>query len=129
MKIHAEFFRGGISAPFGFEPLASTKLSKWVNSPRASLTSPIAAGYPQTLNSLQSLRSMYSYEGARFASAALESYSTVRSRWGNPEDRDGLGWKLVSLYYSAYYAGHAILRLSGVTVTRRRSATTRGSRW
>lgn len=117
MRSHADFFRGRLCAAFGLEPLGSVRLSQWVNSPSASLTSPVAAGYPQTLQSLPSLRPLYAFEAARFASAALESYSTARARWNDPEDRDGLAWKLVSLYYSAYYSAHAILRLSGVTVT------------
>ena len=117
MRSHADFFRGQLCAAFGLEPLGSTKLAEWIDSPSASLTSPTRAGYPQTLQSLPSLRPLFAFEAARFASAALESYSTVRARWRDPEDRDGLAWKFVSLYYSAYYSAHAILRLSGITIT------------
>lgn len=117
MRNHADFFRGQLCAAFGLEPLGSTKLAEWVNSLSASLTTPTSAGYPQTLQSLTSLRPLFAFEAARFASAALESYSTVCSRWNDPEDRDGLAWKFVSLYYSAYYSAHAILRLAGSTVT------------
>lgn len=117
MRYHADFFRGQLTSAFGQEPLGSTKLAEWVNSGSASLTAPSAAGYPQTLQSLTLLRPLFAFEAERFASAALESFATAQTRWSDPEDRDGLAWKLVSLYYSAYYSGHAILRLSGVTVT------------
>ncbi len=117
MKNHADFFRGQLTAAFGLEPLGSAKLSEWVNSGNATLTAPVPMGYPQTLQSLTSLRPLFGFEAERFSSAALESYVTARNRWSDPEDRDGLAWKFVSLYYSAYYSAHAILRLSGITVT------------
>ncbi|MFO1439479.1 MAG: hypothetical protein U1F81_14260 [Verrucomicrobiaceae bacterium] len=117
MRHHADFFRGQLAAAFGQEPLASIKLSEWVNSGSASLTSTFSPGYPLVLQSLTHLRPFFAFEGERFSSAALESFNTALSRWTDPEDRDGLAWKLVSLYYSAYYSAHAILRLSGVTVT------------
>ncbi|MFZ4774583.1 MAG: hypothetical protein ACOYM3_04425 [Terrimicrobiaceae bacterium] len=117
MKDHADFFRGQLTAAFGLEPLGSAKLAEWVNSGNASLTAPVSMGYPQTLQSLTSLRPLFGFEAERFSSAALESYATARTRWNDPEDRDGIAWKFVSLYYSAYYSAHAILRLSGISVT------------
>jgi hypothetical protein len=117
MRSHAEFFRGGLCAAFGIEPVGNQKLAEWVDTSSSSLMSPTSVGYPQTLHSLSSLRPILAFEAASFTSAALESYSTVRAKWSSPEDRDGLAWRFVSLYYAAYYAAHAILRLSGTSVT------------
>jgi len=117
MRYHADFFRGQLRAPLGTEKLGSIRLAEWANSSSATLTAPASVGYPQTLQSLSSLRPLFTFEASRFASAALESYSTARSKWSDPEDRDGLAWMLVSLYYSAYYSAHAILRLSGMALT------------
>ncbi len=117
MKSHADFFRGQLCASFGREKLGSTKLAEWIGSPSASLTAPITGGYPQVLQSLTSLKPLFAFEASRFASAALESYSTILGKWSGPEDRDGLAWRLIGLYYSAYYSAHAILRLSGISVT------------
>ena len=117
MKAHAEFFRIHLSAAFGLQPLGSSKLAEWANTSSATLAVPAASGYPQALHSLVSLRPLFTFEAERFASAALESYNTVKTRWHDPVDRDGIAWRFVSLYYAAYYAAHAILRLCGISVT------------
>lgn len=117
MRNHADFFRPHLKAAFGIEPVGTAKVSEWLSSSSASLAPPSAPKYPQSFNSLQALRPMFTFEAATFASAALESFSTVRSRWSEPLDRDGIAWKLITLYYAAYYSAHSLLRLCGVSVT------------
>src|SRR5688572_19467242 len=46
----------------------------------------------------------------RFASAAYQSVRTVPAAL---EDKDGIPWGLIRLYYAAFYAAHATLRLLG----------------
>jgi hypothetical protein len=53
-------------------------------------------------------------ESSRFACASFQSYSDVASQF---ENGDCAPWALVRAYYSAYYAGHSILRLIGSTCT------------
>ncbi len=117
MKHHVDFYRSRIVAPIGKANLESTRLKEWVNSSSASLAMPPVNSYPITLNSLNAIDSYFASEGALFAAASLESMETVRSRWSDAEDRDGLGCRMVALYYSAFYAAHAILRFLGVALT------------
>ncbi|MBR0834688.1 hypothetical protein JQ612_15980 [Bradyrhizobium manausense] len=49
-------------------------------------------------------------DACRFASASFASISTVSSEI---EDKRAVPWALIKLYYSAFYAGHSILRLLG----------------
>lgn len=49
-------------------------------------------------------------DASRFASAAFQSVKQV------PEtilDREHTGWSLIKAYYAAFYAGHAVIRLTG----------------
>lgn len=46
----------------------------------------------------------------RFASAAFQTIAPLHREF---ESKDALPWSLVKLYYSAFYAGHALLRLLG----------------
>jgi hypothetical protein len=54
--------------------------------------------------------SAFAGDALRFASAAFVS---VKEVGGSIEDRLSLPWAMIRLYYSAFYAGHAILRLTG----------------
>lgn len=49
-------------------------------------------------------------DACRFASAAFQSMASLPEAF---EEKDGLPWNLVKLYYSAFYAGHALIRLLG----------------
>lgn len=49
-------------------------------------------------------------DASRFASAA---FSSARGVANALDDADTLSWGLLRLYYSAFYAGHAVLRLLG----------------
>ena len=52
---------------------------------------------------------------SRFALASLESHSASSMRYFSPK---AAAWPLVKLYYSAFYAGHAILRALGLGIVR-----------
>lgn len=54
------------------------------------------------------------YECARFACAAFQSYHDIQYALA---DANLLPWALVKAYYSAFYAGHSILRALGVSCT------------
>lgn len=117
MRHHVDFFRSRLAAPIGRAELAQDRLADWVNSPSASLSLPTGPGYPLQLNSLNSLDNLFAADGARFASIAFESLETFRTRWVTAEDRDGLAWRFVGLYYAAFYAAHAVLRFLGRSLT------------
>ena len=44
---------------------------------------------------------------------ALASFQTIGSVTREFDERDNAAWALVKIYYSAFYAGNAILRLFG----------------
>lgn len=46
----------------------------------------------------------------RFSCAAFQSVVTIAA---DMEDRDSFAWALIKLYYSAFYAGHALIRTLG----------------
>jgi hypothetical protein len=117
VKHHVDFFRSRLVAPIGRGNLQQTRVGQWVNSSSANLAMPPISVYPITLNSLVTLDSYFASEGAIFAAASLESMETVRTRWVDAEDLDGLGCRLVALYYSAFYAAHAVLRFLGISLT------------
>lgn len=62
-----------------------------------------------------SLLAHVQYDYARFALSSLESHLLSRRRTYAPR---AAAWPLVMLYYSAFYAGHAIMRATGVGVIR-----------
>ena len=117
MRHHVDFFRSRLVAPVGYSKLGSVRLSDWVNSPSASLAPPSSGGYPIVLNSLEDLDHLFATEGAKFASVAFESLDAFRTRWATAEDRDGVAWRFIGLYYSAYYAAHSLLRFQGRSLT------------
>jgi hypothetical protein len=117
VKHHVDFFRHRLVAPIGNAKLGKDRLSTWANTHSASLAPPTVPGYPITLNSLIDLDTHFAGEGAKFASVAFESLETFRTRWATAEDRDGIAWRFVGLYYSAFYAAHAVLRLLGRSLT------------
>jgi len=53
-------------------------------------------------------------DASRFASAALQTISMVER---DVVDKDTFAWGIVKLYYSAFYAGHALIRLLGASCT------------
>lgn len=61
-----------------------------------------------------SLAEALASEIARFACATYES---LLGALPTVEGERGLGWALVRYYYATFYAGHALLRLSGTSVT------------
>lgn len=117
MRHHVDFFRSRLVAPVGYSKLGGVRLCDWVNSPSASLSAQYAGGYPVDLNSLEHLDGLFAAEGARFASVAFESLDAFRTRWKTAEDRDGVAWRFIGLYYSAYYAAHSLLRFQGRSLT------------
>jgi len=117
VRHHVDFFRAQLVAPVGYAKLGTTRLSDWVNSPSASLAPPSAGGYPIVLHSLEDLDHLFAAEGAQFASVAFESLETFRTRWETAEDLDGVAWRFIGLYYSAFYAAHALLRFLGRSLT------------
>ncbi len=46
----------------------------------------------------------------RLSSAAFQSVSFIE---GEIDEKDSIAWGLIKLYYSAFYAGHALIRLFG----------------
>ena len=54
--------------------------------------------------------SIFGGDACRFASASFASIAKVPSEL---EDKTTAPWALIKLYYSAFYAGHSILRLLG----------------
>ncbi|WP_411846479.1 hypothetical protein AAFN60_02255 [Roseibacillus persicicus] len=60
---------------------------------------------------------IFTSEAVKFASASLESFETFERRWESGEDREGLAWRLIGLYYAAFYGAHAISRFLGVSLT------------
>ena len=61
-----------------------------------------------------SITPFLAYECARFASASFQSYYDVE---GALRDANRLPWALVKAYYSAFYAGHSVLRALGSSCT------------
>ena len=49
-------------------------------------------------------------DSIRFASAAFQTVNTVSK---DIVDKHGIAWSLVRMYYSAFYGGHALIRLLG----------------
>jgi len=47
---------------------------------------------------------------SRFASAAFQSITPIASEIVN---KDSLAWSMIKLYYSAFYAGHSLIRILG----------------
>jgi hypothetical protein len=58
------------------------------------------------------ITSSLSSEFCRLSSAALQSALSID---GEIDDRDRIAWAMIKLYYSAFYAGHALIRLFGGT--------------
>jgi hypothetical protein len=54
--------------------------------------------------------SIFAADACRFASASFASISKVSAEM---EDKTTAPWALIKLYYSAFYAGHSIIRLLG----------------
>jgi hypothetical protein len=54
------------------------------------------------------------YDIDRFSSASFQS---LRSICAEIEDKDSTAWAFIKLYYSAFYAGHALIRVSGHSCT------------
>ena len=117
MNAHGDYFRGHLRINFGHKPVGNNKISDWLKSPKSSLLLPLTADYPQQFSSLNALAPHFAYESSLFSSAALESFETARCKWSNAVDRDGVAWRFIALYYAAFYAGHAIIRLSGESLT------------
>ena len=77
---------------------------------------PISAGVVQldTSASTDLFAEAMASEIARFSCATYES--VLDALPGNHSDR-ALGWALVRYYYATFYAAHALLRISGKSVT------------
>jgi hypothetical protein len=75
---------------------------------------PIKAQWELDFRTPDSVTPFLAYECARFACASFQSYHDVR---GGLASANLLPWALVKAYYSAFYAGHSILRALGISCT------------
>ena len=56
-----------------------------------------------------------SYDFDRFSLASAESYFVFRKKW---DEKKSISWPLIQLYYSAFFAAHAIMRSQGMGIVR-----------
>jgi len=60
------------------------------------------------------LLSAFAFDFNRMTNASLESLHGIRK---NPELPKSIGWMIIKIYYAAFYAAHAMLRMFGTSLT------------
>jgi hypothetical protein len=99
----------------GLEPGLEGGLEKWLNiATLIPIASESEAAYRFSIPEPQDLVPYLSYDFERFSLAAAESF--LRGTQQPTGNLNYAGWRLLELYYAAFFAGHAITRSQGAGV-------------
>src|SRR4051794_31618972 len=103
----------GLPANTGY---SDQRFADWVRAGEFYFDAPVGPdGAVFILKSGTTLQPLFAAEVSRFSTAAIETAQQIKQDAGRPKS---LAWLVIQSYYSAFFAAHALLRVTGISCSR-----------